>query len=55
MCTIKEFIENYTKIKNKETGKEEQFKLLPYQLAFLGLKEDRLNKLMKKHNKKIKK
>lgn len=36
MCTIKEFIENYVKIKNKETGKEEKFKLLPYQLQFIN-------------------
>ena len=36
MCTIKEFIENYIKIKNKETGKEVSFKLLPYQLQFIN-------------------
>ena len=36
MCTIEEFIENYTKIKNKETGKEESIKLLPYQLQFIN-------------------
>jgi hypothetical protein len=40
MCIIKEFIENYTKIKNKETGKEESFKLLSYQLQLLNILEN---------------